>query len=124
MKAIKISADNKISVVDVRDLKDIQKEVDGYIEPVRPYGLYGLNVPNSESLIIICNEEGFWMSLDENRVATILYDPVNGCEIVGDILIMAEGFVNGEPDIVGLEDDQVEALLIALKNKFEFLEEE
>ncbi|KAF5051099.1 hypothetical protein DSECCO2_422620 [anaerobic digester metagenome] len=122
MKVIKITTDDVISVVDIQEptLRGMQEQVGGSIEVVRPYGLYELNVPGSESLIMICNEDGKNLELDENFVASDLYDPVCGDDIVGDILIMAEGFVNGEPDIVGLTDEQVQALYGELLNEYDY----
>jgi len=129
VKAIKITTNNVISVIDIQEptLKGMQKEVDGHIEVVRPYGLSELNVPQKETLIMIVNEEGRCIGLPLNKTGSHLYNdnPYVGFEpIVGDILFLAEGFVDGEPDLVGLEDDQVESLMIELKNKFEFLQEE
>ena len=51
--------------------------------------------------------------------------PIKGLVLslsLGDILIMAEeGFVDGEPDIVGLDDEQQGIVMTALKNKFKYL---
>jgi len=126
MKAIKITTNNVISVIDIQEptLKGMQAHVGGIIEIVRPYGLNELNVPGKESLIMIVNEEGRCIGLPLNKTGSHLYNdsPYVGFEpIVGDILFMAEGFVDGEPDIIALEDDQIEALLVELKNKFIFL---
>ena len=115
MKAIKITTYDEMLVVDITDLKDMQEQVGGYIETVRPYGLYELDVPDSKSLIVICNEEAKLLGLEENEIASdYLYDSIYD-SIAGDVLIMAEGFVDGEPDIVGLNNEQIEALC----NEFE-----
>lgn len=114
MKAIKITTDNEILAVDITDLEGMQEQVGGFIEIVRAYGLCELEVPQSESLIMIVNEEGKLLDLEANEIATDLYESY--CDsIAGDVLIMAEGFVDGEPDIVGLTDEQVQAL----NNEFE-----
>lgn len=127
MKAIKVTTDNKISVVDIEEpsLNWMQQHVGGHIEIVRPYGLYELEVPCSENLCMICNEEGYLLDLDVNVVTSDLYncDGNSYWDILGDVLIMAEGFVNGEPDIVGLTEEQVQALKDDLKKKFKFLTE-
>ena len=114
MKALKITTDDEIFAVDVPGLKAMQEHVGGYIEIIRPYLLGGLNVPQSKSLIMICNEEGKLLGLEENEIASDLYDSIYD-SIAGDVLIMAEGFVDGEPDIVGLNNEQIEALC----NEFE-----
>lgn len=122
MKAIKITTDDVISVVDIQEptLKGMQKEVGGYIQTVMSYCLNNLDVPEKHNLMMIVNEDGFSKRLPYNEVASDLADDF----IVGDVLIMAEGFVDGESDITGLTDEQVQALLTELKNKFNFLEDE
>lgn len=71
MKAIKITTDDVISVVDIQEptLKGMQEHVGGYIEVVRPYGLYELNVPESESLIMICNEDDITQLIQHENYA-------------------------------------------------------
>jgi hypothetical protein len=119
MKAIKITADDVISVVDIQEptLKGMQEHVEGNIQTVRPEVYNRLNVPDYDSLIIICNEEGGRLGKEFNYIASDLYDYD---VIVGDILIMAEGIANGEPDIVGLTDEQVQALYGELLNEYDF----
>jgi len=132
MKAIKITTNDVISVIDIPEysLWGMQEHVGGPMETVRPWGLNFLDVPDNKNLLMIVNEEGRCIGLDINRVGSSLYNdginyPFIGFEpIVGDILFLEERFVDGEPDIAGLEDDQVEALLISLKNKFTFLKEQ
>ena len=114
MKAIKITTNNEMLTVDIVGLDEMQESVGGFIEIVRPYGFCELDVPDSKSLIMIVNEEGKRLDLEVNEIATDLYESY--CDsIAGDVLIMAEGFVDGEPDIVGLTDEQVQAL----NNEFE-----
>jgi len=128
VKAIKITTNNVINVIDIQEptLKGMQAHVGGIIEIVRPYGLNELNVPGKESLIMIVNEEGRCIGLPLNKTGSHLYNdnPYVGFEpIAGDILIMTEGFVDGEPDIVGLEEDQAHDLIIEFEKKFSFLNE-
>jgi len=127
MKAIKITTNNKISVIYIHEptLKGMQEQVGGYIETVRPVGLYELNITDKYKLIMIANEDGHRKGLNLNRVATQLYNLgyVDMDPIVGDVLFMSEGFINGEPDIVGLEDDQIIALYQELKSRYSFLKE-
>lgn len=111
MKAIKITTDNVISVIDIQEptLKGMQEHVGGHIETVRGYDLNNLDAPGAHDLLIIVNEEGKRKELPYNIITTDLVD--FGDFIVGDALIMAEGFVDGEPDIVGLTDEQAQALM-------------
>lgn len=117
MKAIKITTDNEISVVDIQEptLEGMQEHVGGYIQTARGYTLNDLDVPGKHNLLMIVNEDGFNMDLDYNDVATDLADDF----ILGDVLIMQEGFVNGDPDIVGLSDEQVKDILAIFENYYD-----
>lgn len=110
MKAIKITTDGRAKTIEIDGLKGMQKAVGGYIQTVRSYELSNLVVPNNHSLLMIVDEDGKNKRLKLNEIATALYGNWWD-EIVGDVLIMAEGFVDGEPDIVGLEENQVQALM-------------
>ena len=129
MKAIKITTDDVISVVTVPEpaWKGMGELVGGHFEHVRPWGLYNLDTPYKKQLCMIVNEEGRLIGLDYNSLGSALYNDIPTAfpydPIVGDILIMAEGFVDGEPDIVGLDDEQIEIVKEALIKKFEFLKE-
>ena len=72
MKAIKITTYDEMLVVDITDLKDMQEQVGGFIEIVRPYGFCELDVPQSKFLIMIVNEEGKLLDLEANEIATDL----------------------------------------------------
>lgn len=81
--------------------KSLGKEVGGYIEIVHPKGL-------PEPLCFVCNEEGLLHGLPLNAFASVLYGTLDhGHPIVGNIVIMREGFVDGEPDLVGLTDEDM-----------------
>lgn len=130
MKAIKITTNDVISVVEVPEptWRGMGQLVGGYFEHVRPYGFMNLDVPEKEKLCMIVNEEGRLIGLDINRAGSHFYNDLPYLNtdwepIVGDILIMAEGFVDGEPDIVGLDDGQIEIVKAALMEKFKFLKE-
>lgn len=130
MKTIKITTDNVISVVTVPEptWKGLGDLVGEYMEVVRPYGFMNLDAPEKEKLCMIVNEEGRIIGLELNDVGTFLYNDTPTplpCEpVVGDILVMMEGFVDGEPDVIGLDDEQIEIIKAALKDKFHFLKEE
>lgn len=79
-------------------------DVGGYIEIVHPRGL-------PDPFVMIVNEEGLLMGLRINRTGCALYGTKeHGQPIVGDIVIMKEGWRDGEPDIVGLEGEDFDAL--------------
>lgn len=108
MKGLVITTDNKVRIEDYGNplFKTVGQTVGGYIEIVHPRYL-----PRPYMLVI--NEEGKLIGLPVNKTGSILY----GCgidhgePIVGDLVIMKDGFVNGEPDIVGLDDDDIPSIL-------------
>jgi hypothetical protein len=80
--------------------KSVGKAVDGYIEIVHPRRL-------EFPYCMIVNEEGLLRGLPLNPYGSYLYGiEAHGNPIVGDIVILKEGFVNGEPDLVGLSDEE------------------
>lgn len=108
-KVIVLSASGHISIVKIQPddngsvLRDLQSLVGGYIEVVRPAYL---QLP----YMIVCNEEGVINNLARNSAGSMLY----GAPIFGDVVIMKEGIRDGEPDVVGLDDDEA----TDLANKF------
>lgn len=102
MRMIVLDTEGRLTEKDVGDaaipLKTLQEVVGGYIE------LVGIN---RTEFVIVINEEGKLQGLPPNLLATMLYN----CRfdtIVGNVAIVKEGMVHGEPDLVGLEDDEVE----------------
>lgn len=75
--------------------------VGGYFEIVRPC-YFG---PDSK-IVFVCNENGIMEQLDENPIGSAIY----GGLIVGDIVFMKEGMVDGEPDLVSLTEDEISQL--------------
>lgn len=115
MKGIVVTADNEVSIRDFKEplYKTVGQVVDGYIEIVNPRGL-------AEPFRMIVNEEGLLRNLPINIVGSLLYGtPSHGYPIVGNIVIMKLGFVDGEPDIVGLTDDECDELSQSLEAFFE-----
>lgn len=98
MKGLVIGTDGKISVRDFAEPlhRSLGEAVGGYIEVVHPLGL-------SSPFLMIVNEEGQLKDLPLNIVASYLY----GQSIVGSAIIMKEGIVHGEPDVVGLSNANV-----------------
>lgn len=107
MRAIKITTRNEVSEANFEQplFKTIGKAVGGYIEIVR---LQALGDPYR----MVVNEEGAVMGLPLNMLASILY----GDAIFGNAVIMKEGYDDdGEPDIVGLEENEIENVLSMLE---------
>lgn len=101
MKGIVVTTSNTMYVKDFVEplYKSLGKEVGGYIEVVHPGEL-------KAPLAMIVNEEGRLEGLPQNAFGSFLYGtPIHGEPIVGNIIILQEGFVNGERDIIGLDDD-------------------
>lgn len=88
--------------------------VGGYYEIVRPRYFK----PDSK-IVFICNENGINEQLDKNLIGSIVY----GGLIVGDIVFMKEGMVNGEPDLIGLKEDEISFLTDLFHNMIEFINE-
>lgn len=104
MKGIVVTTDCEVRVEDFSDplYKTVGSAVDGYIEHVHPMRL-------ACPFCMIVNEEGRLRNLPVNSIGSFLYGTdQHGEPIVGDIVIMKDGYCNGEPDIVGLEDAEVE----------------
>ena len=93
MKGLVITTENKMQVreFDEPAYETIGKTVGGWIEVVHPKLLLGLPL---------------------NLFGCILYDTVrHGNPIVGDIVILKEGFTTpGERDFIGLDEDDVKFL--------------
>lgn len=92
-------------VSDDDSLHELQALVQGYIE-VAPRG-----VLNHRYLVLV-NEEGLFRS---DFVQNIIASNICMTPIVGPAVVVGLGTVNGEPDWVGLADDQVWYLDILLR---------
>ena len=87
--------------------KSVGQAVGGWIEIVHPIGL-------KRPYVMIVNEEGLLLELDVNVYGSLLYGAqTHGQTIAGNIVIMKEGFVGGEPDIVGLSDNEADKVAAA-----------
>lgn len=104
MKGIVVTTINTMYIKDFGEplYKSLGKEVGGRIEVVHPRRLYAPFVP----FVMIVNEEGRLEGLPQNAFGSFLYGTrIHGEPIVGNIIILQEGFVNGERDIIGLDDN-------------------
>jgi hypothetical protein len=104
MKGIVVTTDLEIRIEEFSDplYKTVGSAVGGYIEHVKPARLH-------HPYCMIVNEEGRLLDLPLNYVGSYFYGTgQHGEPIVGNIVIMKDGYRNGEPDIVGLDDSEVE----------------
>ena len=104
MKGIVVTTDLEIRIEAFSDplYKTVGSAVGGYIEHVKPARL-------RHPYCMIVNEEGRLLDLPLNYVGSYFYGTdQHGEPIVGNIVIMKDGYRNGEPDIVGLDDSEVE----------------
>ena len=108
MKTVKVTTDNKISIIDVDfdDFRSIQRAIGGYFETVRTQLM--MDYFKDPSVIMLVDEEGLVKGLPENALGCALYGTVShGCPIVGDLIFAR---VQGE-DIIAPENAE------ALKGK-------
>ena len=82
-------------------LGDLQDAVDGFIEIVRPFGRSGGH------LVMVVNDEGLIRDLPANPLGSLIY----GDTIAGTIVIMKEGIRDGEPDLIGLTEEEAEFVM-------------
>lgn len=90
-KTLKITTDDKISVieVDVNNIKDLQNAIGGgLVEPVKTQKLWDyFKAP----VLMLVDEEGLLKDLPLNFFGSIMYGTlVHGCPIVGDLILVLE----------------------------------
>ena len=106
MKGIVVTTDLEIRIEEFSDplYKTVGSAVGGYIEHVKPARL-------RHPYCMIVNEEGRLLDLPLNYVGSYFYGTdQHGEPIVGNIVIMKDGYRGGEPDIVGLHDVEAEQI--------------
>lgn len=106
MKGVVVTTNHEVRVEDFSDplYKTVGSAVGGYIEHVHPMRL-------ARPLCMIVNEEGRLLDLPLNYVGSYFYGTdQHGEPIVGNIVIMKDGYRGGEPDIVGLNDVEAEQI--------------
>ena len=113
MKGIVVTTNNKATVRDFTPplFESVGAAVGGFIEVVHPRGL-------PQPYCMVVNEEGLLQGLPHNAHGSLLYGtPEHGHPIVGDIVIMQEGWTDEGPDIVGLSDDDVGRIITLLSKQ-------
>lgn len=106
MKGVVVTTDLEIRIEEFSNplYKTVGSAVGGYIEHVKPARL-------RHPYCMIVNEEGRLLDLPLNYVGSYFYGTdQHGEPIVGNIVIMKDGYRGGEPDIVGLNDVEAEQI--------------
>ena len=106
MIALEVNTKNEIRRVeyDPPHYEVIREAVGGHYELVRPRGL-------QEPYCMMANEIGLALGLPLNPLGCYLYGTLDhGHPIVGDIMILKLGYCAGEPDTVGMNDEEAQQL--------------
>ena len=114
MKGIEITPNYACTLKDYSAplYKSVGESVGGHIEIVNPRAL-----PSPYCMVV--NEEGLIRGLGYNPVGSYFYEThKHGSPIVGTIVLMKTGFTPEGPDIVGLEDGDIEFLRKYLMGMF------
>ena len=106
MKGVVVTTDLEIRIEGFSDplYKTVGSAVGGYIEHVKPARL-------RHPYCMIVNEEGRLLDLPLNPIGSFFYGTdKHGEPIAGNIVIMKDGYRDGERDIVGLGDVEAEEI--------------
>ena len=106
MKGVVVTTDLEIRIEGFSDplYKTVGSAVGGYIEHVKPARL-------RHPYCMIVNEEGRLLDLPLNPIGSFFYGTdKHGEPIAGNIVIMKDGYRDGERDVVGLDDVEAEAI--------------
>lgn len=106
MKGLVVTTKNEIREVnyDPPNYNVISEAVGGWYEHVCPRRL-------KRPYCMMVNEEGLINGFPLNALGSFLYETDrHGAPIVGDIIILKDGYYRGEPDAVGLTDDEARSL--------------
>lgn len=106
MYALVVNTKNEIRRVeyDPPHYDVLREAVGGWYEHVHPIGL---NRPYS----MMVNEEGLLLDLPTNLLGSILYGtPIHGQPICGDIVLVKDGYHAGEPDVVGMDNNEAQGM--------------
>ena len=83
----------------------VKETLGGYMEHVIPTWL-------PEPYCLLINDEGKLRGLPVNEVGSIWYGShLHGDPIVGNIIVMMDGYKDGERDIVGMTPEQCNAII-------------
>ena len=110
---MQISTDGLIEIKEFNPLDDINdvihEALHSYYEIVRCRSL-------SHKYLMLVDDCGVLKNLPANDVASLLYGiRIHECPICGNVLIMCEDIVDGEPDIVGMTEEDTAELVRKLR---------
>ena len=110
---MQISTDGLIEIKEFNPLDDINEVIhaalDSYYDIVRCRSL-------PHKYLMLVDDCGLLKSLPFNPVASELYGiRIHGCPICGPALIMRKDFVDGEPHIVGMTEEDTAELVRKLR---------
>ena len=114
MKGIVVTTDNEMEVKDFGGplYETVGALVGGCIEIVHPTGL-------DRPYVMIVNDEGLILGLPLNITGSVLYGtPQHGQPIVGNIVIMKQGMTSSGPDIIGLDEVDINTVKDCLRKAF------
>lgn len=119
MKAIKLTPDKEISIIDVPRkgtplLETLQKEIGGWIELVSPKTFH--TIEYLQGKVMVVDEDGIHKRKKPNRIGTDLYG--NYSTIVGDVLILKYITTEDGMDVGGLTEDEANQLFAYLTFKY------
>lgn len=106
MVGLIVTAENEMSKVeyDPPHYDVIRKAVGGWYEHVNPVDL-------KKPYCMMVNEEGLLLDLPLNSIGSILYGtPQHGQPIVGNVIFLKDGYYGGEPDVVGMDENEAQSL--------------
>lgn len=90
MKAIKVTASNDISIIDVdlNDWRELSNQIDGFIENVNtPEIDHWFKISGVENVTMICDREGRIKERPYNRLASMFYGEMyHEQPILGDVI--------------------------------------
>ena len=113
MTGVYISSDGEIGIKDFVTHADIENNLGGYIELVRPCGL-------SPKYFMLVNEEGLIKELPINVLASYLYGTFShGAPIVGNVIIFAAN--NTLTDFTGINISDAKHLEYELEQVYKLL---
>lgn len=123
MKAIRVTTDNVISIVDIclDDWRAIRDQVDGWFEHV--YTAYMQDVFTSfgvdDKVVMLCDEQGLVKGKPVNLLGSFMYcTPQHGHPIVGDILFTCQFY----DTLTGFKD--ADEVVRQLRDAYPFLRKE
>lgn len=110
MKGIVINTKNEVSIEEFAEplYKTVGKAVGGNIEIVHPRGL-------PDPYVMVVNDEGLLRRLPLNPTGCVIYGTADhGHPIVGDIVLMKEGWTEEGRDFVNFNDGEAEKLTMVI----------